>query len=163
MSAPPSFRELMAGIPSPVTVLTTWDDGPAGSTVGAFIFLSKEPPLVLASLITGNAMLDRVHRSGRFGVNVLAAHQSLQARRFSSRTGDRFAGIDWTDQNGLPRLSGTSAWIECDLHSETPVGDHTLVIGRILAAETSTAPPMTYSQRSFGGHTAEPIAVWHAA
>lgn len=163
MIAPAQFRDLMAGIPSPVTVLTTWDDGPAGATIGAFISLSMDPPLVLASLISSNGMLDRVRRAGRFGVSILGAHQAENARRFASRTPDRFAGIDWSEENGLPRLADAAGWIECELHSEMPGGDHTLVIGRILHAETGGVPAMTYCQRSFGAHVAAPVAVWDAA
>ena len=163
MIAPEQFRDLMAGIPSPVTVLTTWDDGPAGATIGAFISLSLDPPLVLASLISGTSMLERVQRAGRFGVNLLAEHQSQHARRFASRIGDRFAGIDWRTDNGLPRLAGAAAWIECELNSVGPGGDHTMVIGRILSAETTTASPMVYCRRSFGSHIAMPTPVWDAA
>ncbi|GAA1953306.1 flavin reductase family protein [Microbacterium deminutum] len=163
MIAPEQFRDLMAGIPSPVTVLTTWDDGPAGATIGAFISLSMDPPLVLASLISGTTMLERLLRTRRFGVNLLAEHQSRHARRFASRTGDRFADIEWQLQNGLPRLGGTAAWIECELQSEVAGGDHTMVIGRIMSAETSSAQPMVYCRRSFGGHIATPTPVWDAA
>lgn len=163
MVDPDQFRDLMAGIPSPVTVLTTWDDGPAGATIGAFISLSLDPLLVLASLITGNSMLERVRRSGRFGVNILAAGQSRYARRFASRTTDRFAGVDWMLDNGLPRLDGVAGWIECEVHSEIEGGDHTLVIGRIVSAMAGAAPAMTYCQRSFGSHTATPAPVWDAA
>jgi flavin reductase (DIM6/NTAB) family NADH-FMN oxidoreductase RutF len=163
MIAPQEFRNLMAGIPSPVTVLTTWDEGPAGATIGAFISLSMDPPLVLASLISGTAMLERVRRAGRFGVNLLAEDQAQHAKRFASRTGDRFAGIEWRLENGLPRLSGAAAWIECDLHSEVLGGDHTMVIGRIVSAEQGTARPMVYCRRSFGSHISLPTPVWDAA
>jgi flavin reductase (DIM6/NTAB) family NADH-FMN oxidoreductase RutF len=163
MIAPEEFRNLMAGIPSPVTVLTTWDDGPAGATIGAFISLSLDPPLVLASLISGTAMLERVRRAGRFGVNLLAEDQAHHAKRFASRSADRFAGVPWRSQDGLPRLDGTAAWIECELHSEVPGGDHTMVIGRIVSAETGTARPLVYCRRSFGSHISLPTPVWEAA
>lgn len=163
MIAPQEFRDLMAGIPSPVTVLSTWDDGPAGATIGAFISLSMDPPLVLASLISTTTMLDRLLRVRRFGVNLLAEHQSHIARRFASRHGDRFADVEWTLENGLPRLAGTAAWIECTLESEVPAGDHTMVIGRIVSAQTSAAEPMVYCRRAFGGHIATPTPVWDAA
>jgi flavin reductase (DIM6/NTAB) family NADH-FMN oxidoreductase RutF len=163
MIASQQFRDLMAGIPSPVTVLTAWDDGPAGATIGAFISLSMDPPLVLASLISTTSMLERLQRTRRFGVNLLADHQSQHARRFASRTADRFAGIDWQPENGLPRLAGTAAWIECELESEVPGGDHTMVIGRILSAEIGAAPPMVYCRRTFGSHISTPTPVWDAA
>ena len=163
MIAPEEFRDLMAGIPSPVTVITTWDDGPAGTTIGAFISLSMDPPLVLASLISSTSMLDRVKRTGRFGVNLLSEQQSRLARQFSSRHGDRFTDVDWTLDNGLPRIADTAAWIECSLEAELPGGDHTMIIGRIISAQISSAEPMVYCRRSFGGHIVTPTPVWDAA
>lgn len=160
MIAAQEFRDLMAGVPSPVTVLTTCDEGPAGTTIGAFISLSLEPPLVLASLMSHSSMLPRVRRARRFGVNLLAEHQSTLARRFASRVADRFAGVDWDEENGLPRLGGTAGWIECDLHAEVPGGDHTMLIGRVVSAQTRVARPMVFCQRSFGGHVAAPTPVW---
>jgi flavin reductase (DIM6/NTAB) family NADH-FMN oxidoreductase RutF len=114
-------------------------------------------------LISTTSMLERLLRTRRFGVNLLSAHQSQLARRFASRHGDRFSGVEWTLENGLPKLAGTAAWIECSLESEVPGGDHTMVLGRIVSAHTTAADPMVYCRRAFGGHLITPTAVWDAA
>ena len=45
------FREVMAGVPTPVSVITSMGDGlPHGTTVSAFASLSMTPPMVLVSL-----------------------------------------------------------------------------------------------------------------
>ena len=49
------FREVMAGVPTPVSVVTTLTDGhPHGTTVSAFASLSMTPPMVLVSIAAIN-------------------------------------------------------------------------------------------------------------
>ncbi|WP_448628400.1 flavin reductase [Geodermatophilus sp. URMC 64] len=56
MTTPPgstadAFREVMAGVPTPVSVVTTLvDERPHGTTVRAFTSLSMTPPMLLVSL-----------------------------------------------------------------------------------------------------------------
>ena len=46
-----SFRDAMARVPAPVTVITTSADGqPTGTTVSAFASLSIDPPMVRVSM-----------------------------------------------------------------------------------------------------------------
>ena len=66
------FREVMAGVATPVTVVTAMSDGPPhGTTVSAFASLSMNPPMVLVSLDRGSELLSLIQESRRFGVNVL--------------------------------------------------------------------------------------------
>ncbi len=46
-----AFRDVMAGVCTPVTVVTALDgDRPHGTTVSAFASLSMAPPMVLVAL-----------------------------------------------------------------------------------------------------------------
>jgi flavin reductase (DIM6/NTAB) family NADH-FMN oxidoreductase RutF len=66
------FREVMAGVATPVTVVTAMSDGlPHGTTVSAFASLSMNPPMVLVSLDRGSELLSLIQESRRFGVSVL--------------------------------------------------------------------------------------------
>ena len=45
-------------------------------------------------------------------------------------------GLTWTTaSNGCPVLEDTIAWVACDVVSETPAGDSTLFIGRVVDAQ----------------------------
>lgn len=66
-----AFRDLMAGVCAPVTIVTTHDDGPHGATVSAFASLSLRPPMVTVALDRASGVLARILATGRFGVNVL--------------------------------------------------------------------------------------------
>ena len=84
-----AFRDLMAAVCAPVTVVTTVDeDGPHGTTVSAFASLSLHPPLVTVALDQHSALLARILATGRLGVNVLGSADDELALRFA-RGGDR--------------------------------------------------------------------------
>src|SRR5688572_16693232 len=90
------FRDAMAQVAGPVTVITAADGARAhGTTVSAFMSLSMSPPMVLVSLNLSSALLDLVTETRTFGVNVLAAHQGAIALAFARKEDDKFAGIDW--------------------------------------------------------------------
>lgn len=150
-----AFREVMAGVCTPVSVVTAMDgDRPHGTTVSAFASLSLNPPMVLVSLDRESDLLALVRRTDRFGVNVLADTQSELAKQFARKGSAKFHGVEWGPASGLPRLDGASGWLACAVSSLVDGGDHVIAIGEILDAETRDTAPLTYHQRRFGTHTA---------
>lgn len=142
----------MAHVSAPVAVVTTMIDGiPYGSTVSAFASLSVHPPMVLLALDNRGSLIGRIRTSGRLGLNVLADDQSDIARRFAiPGLADRFTGVDWADDHGLPRLAGTTDWLRCDRVVFEPGGDHTVLLATVTDAWTSGLPALTYYLRHFG-------------
>ena len=149
-----TFRDLMAHVPAPVTVVTTRDDLPRGTTVSAFASLSLSPKLVMVSMDNCSRVLQRIRQVRRFGVNLLAEQQEDVAMRFARDEALRFAPGDWWLDNGLPRLDRTAAWIECDLAYELPAGDHSILVGEVRNAEIERSRPLVYSDRAFGTNSA---------
>jgi flavin reductase (DIM6/NTAB) family NADH-FMN oxidoreductase RutF len=174
------FRDLMAAVCAPVTVVTTMggttvgvtsagEAGPHGATVSAFASLSLRPPLVTVALDRRSALLARIQQNGRFGVNVLGAGDDEIALRFASpvfagtafagpvfastSAAGRFAGVPWTPAHGLPRLDCAAAWAECELAQVVDGGDHLLLIGLVTHAESRQAAPLVYGHRTFGTHS----------
>ncbi|WP_254393512.1 MULTISPECIES: flavin reductase family protein [Streptomyces] len=149
------FREVMAGVCAPVTVVTATQGGtPHGATVSAFASLSLRPPMVSLALDRASGLLARVLATERFGVNVLGADQHETARTFARRTPDRFRALSWRYDHGLPRLTDAPGWLVCELTSVTEGGDHLLLLGTAVHADTSTAAPLVYGYRTFGTHSA---------
>ncbi len=146
------FREAMAHVSAPVTVITTTVDGvPHGSTVSAFASLSITPPMVFLALDNRGSLVDRIRSTRRFGVNVLAADQAAVAMRFATPgIPDRFEGLAWHDDHGLPRLDQTVAWLRCDDVTFAAGGDHTVLLGTVAAAATTPRDSLTYYLRQFG-------------
>jgi flavin reductase (DIM6/NTAB) family NADH-FMN oxidoreductase RutF len=149
-----SFREVMAGVPTPVTVVTTLvDDRPHGTTVSAFASLSMAPPMLLVALDRGSDLLARLAIGQPFGVNVLGADQAGLAAAFA-RKGDKFAGVEWRADDGAPRLLGSPGWLACTVAQLVDGGDHVVVLGDVVRADAAGGPPLTYHARTFGTHVA---------
>ena len=109
--------------------------GPQGMTANAVASLSLDPVLVLVCFDNGARTLPEVRRTGRFGVNVLAAGQEHLARRFATKEATKFADVPHSVDDGIPVLDGTLAWVGCGLDQLIPAGDHTIGIGTVHAAE----------------------------
>jgi flavin reductase (DIM6/NTAB) family NADH-FMN oxidoreductase RutF len=150
------FRDVMAGVPTPVSVITSMAGGlPHGTTVSAFASLSMDPPMVLVSLDRGSDLLAVVREAGRFGVNVLGAHQSRLALAFAKKGGTgKFHGVRWEIDDDLPRLPGAPGWLGCDVASLVDGGDHVVVLGTVVTAAVTEGQPLTYHGRVFGTHAA---------
>jgi flavin reductase (DIM6/NTAB) family NADH-FMN oxidoreductase RutF len=150
-----AFRDLMAAVCAPVTVITTADEaGPQGSTVSAFASLSLHPPLVTVALDRRSALLTRILATRRLGVNVLGSADDEVALRFAAVAGtDRFAGVPWALAQGLPRLDCAAAWAACDVQQVVDGGDHLLLIALVKHAESRQTAPLVYGHRTFGTHS----------
>lgn len=145
------FRDAMARVPSPVVVVTTAVDGlPHGTTVSAFASLSVAPPMVMLALDHRGAMKDHLALVGRMGINVLAADQTDLATRFASPV-DRFAGVRWWTDGGVPRLADAAAFLRCDELEFRPGGDHEIVLGTVSAAEPQREASLVHHLRTFHG------------
>lgn len=148
-----NFRQLMASVCTPVSVATALDvDRPHGTTVSAFASLSMQPPMVLVSLDRGSDLLEIVRRTGRFGLNVLGADHAALALAFARKGEDKFADVEWQLHEQVPRIVGTAGWLACRATTFVDGGDHIVVLGDVLFAESIPGPPLTYHERAFGTH-----------
>ena len=155
MTLADAFREVMAGVATPVTVVTALRDGrPHGTTVSAFASLSLTPPMVLVALDRRSDLLARLAIGAPFGVNVLGAHQAALAAAFARKSSDKFDGVEWTEHSGVPRLCGSPGWLVCSVAQLVDGGDHVVVLGDVVHAASSAAPPLVYHARTFGTHRA---------
>jgi flavin reductase (DIM6/NTAB) family NADH-FMN oxidoreductase RutF len=147
---PDAFRRVLGGVATPVSVVTTLNDGiPHGTTVSAFCSLSLEPPLVLVALDRGSDLLRLIRSSQRFAVNVLAEGQDDLALRFARKGRDKFAGVDWEEVDGLPRLPDSHGYLACEVEQLVAGGDHMIVTGLVTGAECRPATPLVYRERTF--------------
>ncbi len=148
-----AFRAVMGAVATPVAVVTGLDgERPHGTTVSAFSSLSLDPPMVCVSLDRSSDLLKLIRRTRRFGVNVLSSGQSEVATAFARKGADKFAGVEWDLDAGLPRVRDCVGWLACDVERLVRGGDHTLALGNIVAAGHLDLPPLTYHQRRFGTH-----------
>ena len=154
------MRRLRGYFATGVTVVTLQtDDGLRGVTVSSFAVASISPPIVLICLehdLESEALLKG---SGAFGVSILAEPQELLSERFAGRAflvDADFTGVSYhTAVTGTPLLAGAVAWFDCRLQAHHDVGDHTLFLGRVVAAgEADPVPaPLIYYARHYASLT----------
>ena|ERR1700712_3868295 len=149
------FRQVMASVATPVTVVTTLLDGvPHGTTVSAFASLSMDPPMIMVALDRGSDLLARIRQTRRFGINVLGSTQPALAMAFARKGLEKFAGVQWKLDNDLPRLAEAPGWLACELADLVGGGDHMIALGSVVGVDTVDGFPLTYHARVFGTHAA---------
>jgi flavin reductase (DIM6/NTAB) family NADH-FMN oxidoreductase RutF len=142
----PDFRKVMGRFATGVTVVTSRrGEDIHGMTVNAFLSVSLKPPTVLVSLSKNTRTERLVLEGGVFAVNILSGEQQALSDRFAGRhkdkEADRFEGFEWTaGQTGAPLFKGALAALECRLLKSFDVGDHTLCLGEVVAAQADERP-----------------------
>ncbi|MVU81337.1 flavin reductase [Nocardia sp. ET3-3] len=149
-----TFKKTMGSLAAGVTIVTTRDRSgePRGLTCSAVCSLSATPPLLLACLHERSSTLAAIQHSGSFAVNILAAGTADIARTFASPVPERFAGTNWYPgpRTDAPLFEDTVAWAECAVVDALPMGDHQMVVGRLVNGRAlSTQRPLVYWRAQF--------------
>jgi flavin reductase (DIM6/NTAB) family NADH-FMN oxidoreductase RutF len=117
---------------------------------------SARPPSVLVSVDHSS----RCHRAlvdgDSFGVHVLAADQEPLAHVFAGKGDDKFAGVEWTWDDGVARLGGSLAYLRCRRSALFELYDHSLIVGDVTGGSVAGGEPLVYLQRTFGWRLTPP-------
>lgn len=122
-----------------------------GFTAAWVTQVSFDPLLLALSVNPDHASYPLLLESGAFAVSVLAEDQLDLARRFGTRSGrdaDKLAGVGWRKGiTAAPILTDALAYFDCRVVERVPVGDHVLVIGRVVGGELLRAgvAPLSYA------------------
>ncbi len=126
-----------------VCVASTWRDGPGGRvhdavTVNSLGSLSLDPPLVSLSFHRASAFLADLVAAGRWAVSILPAGAQDTARALAEPRAARAAHVAAVrtrpgERTGALVVDGAH-WLECGLRQHFDLGDHTVVVGEVLAA-----------------------------
>jgi flavin reductase (DIM6/NTAB) family NADH-FMN oxidoreductase RutF len=148
------FRRTLGSVCAPVTIVTAFGpNGPHGTTVSAFSSLSLDPPMIMVALDRGSDLLAILRESGQFGVNLLSHLQDELALWFARKGSDKFHGIHWRSEHGVPRLIDVSGWLACELRELLEGGDHVIAIGLVMASQPTDGAPLVYHNQQFGTHS----------
>ena len=157
---PQDYRRTLGNYPTGVVIITGVDaEGPVGLAIGSFASVSLDPPLVGFLPDKGSSSWPKIHESGSFCVNVLAADQLDVCRAFASRGGDKYQSIDWTPgPTGSPVIDGVVAWIDCTIERVDEAGDHWFVLGRVVEMQVSRddVGPLLFLRGAYGAFEALP-------
>jgi flavin reductase (DIM6/NTAB) family NADH-FMN oxidoreductase RutF len=158
MSAPidrASFRHALGHFATGVTVMTTTTPARMhGMTVSAFASVSLEPLLVLVCVEQSTLMHRLVAESGAFAINILGEHGEATSRFYADNA--RLDAPEFREgayrlgQTGAPLLTEATGHIEATLHSSMDAGDHTIVVGQVVALEVSSEEePLIYYRSGY--------------
>jgi flavin reductase (DIM6/NTAB) family NADH-FMN oxidoreductase RutF len=152
------FRRTLGHFATGVAVVTSVrDDGrPCGLTVNSFASVSLQPLLVLVCVDHAADSHGCILASGRFAVNVLEERRGESlARRFATwGVDDKFSGVAFHEETtGAPVLDDALAWVDCRVHETLAAGDHTIVVGEVVAADAREATPLVYYRGGYGRFT----------
>ena len=145
----------MGHFASGVTIMTTTAAGRMhGMTVSAFASQSLDPLLILLSVERSTVMHQLVMESRAFAINILDEHAEGTARFFADNArldGPEFLeGAYQVGTTGSPILKEATAYIEARLHSTLEAGDHTIIVGRVVALEVlGEAEPLIYYRSGY--------------
>lgn len=150
---PTTFRAALGRFASGVTVLTvrSAEGADLGMTATAFSSVSLTPPLILVCVDRDASAAPALREGVAFAVHILDEAQADLSRRFASSDEDRFAGIAYSrGDDGVPRLEGVLARLDCRVHAIHDGGDHVIVVGAVSGATTADAAPLLYFRGAYG-------------
>jgi len=143
MSAPdvsPIGRAL-GRIPSGLFIVTTLDGRePSGFLASLVMQTGFEPPTVAVAIGRSRPQLVHVRECGAFALSILDPQSRGLMTPFVRKLDEHESPFDGLKlaktPKGLNVLAESLAWIECRVAGEHATGDHVVVFGEVVAAET---------------------------
>jgi flavin reductase (DIM6/NTAB) family NADH-FMN oxidoreductase RutF len=159
MSSPiEPWAAALGRLPSGLLVLTA--AGPDGSETGLLASWVQQcgfdPPQLTAAVRAGRYVLDWLTPGAAFAVNVIPDGERGLVKHFGKgfEPGEpAFAGLTVDRPSGVAVLTADAlAWLDCRVANQVPVGDHVLVVGRIVGGDVLKAGRPAVHVRNSGLH-----------
>ncbi len=137
-------RRLLGG--APVTIVTTrWRAVANAFPVAWAMPTSVSPPLVAIAVHPSRHSHDMITFGEEFALNFpskVVVNHTQWLGMVSGVQGDKLEGsrLPYFKAKviGAPLLEGCVGWVECTLHDHYTTGDHTLFVGRVVAAQADS-------------------------
>jgi len=146
------LRRAFGMFPSGVAaVCARIDRAPVGMAASSFTSVSVEPALVSVCIQNTSETWPLLRERPRLGLSVLAASHEVAVMQLASKSGDRFAGIEWdTGPHDCILIRGSSALMEVSLYEEVPAGDHSIALLEVHGLDTREhTPPLIFHASKF--------------
>lgn len=150
---PAEFRRALGQFPTGVTIVTAAGPArPLGMTANSFSSVSLDPPLVSWCCACSSPSHDGFVAADGFAVHFLGADHRDLALRFASKSGgDRFDGLAHRPgRYGAPLIEELAPVFECRTWARYPGGDHTILIGEVVALVERVQEPLLFHSGILG-------------
>lgn len=135
------FRAAMGALPTGVAVITTSDPmtgEPRGMTANGVVSISRNPPIVGISVGHSTQSYPAFAHCPGFAVSILHSEQIEVARSLARSGPEKFNGAPLkSSPGGYPVVESSRAAFECRTHGAVDIGDHVLILGRMVWSEAS--------------------------
>jgi 4-hydroxyphenylacetate 3-hydroxylase, reductase component len=150
-----AFRDALGCFPTGVAVVTAAPVSGRvekqaaphfGITVNSFTAVSLDPPLLLWCLDRLSRRHEIFVRAERFTVSILGTEHKEVSSRLARPGEHALDGIALIEtKSGPPALADSLAVFECATEKRIEAGDHTIILGRVLAfSRPSRSAPLIY-------------------
>lgn len=141
---PASFRQAAGQFPGGIVVVAT--SAGHAMTVSAFTSVSLQPPLVLFCAEKIARFHAPVVAAGSWGVSILAEGAEKTARWLATRGRPLDGQLDGVAHHpgpvtGAPLLDGALSTLECRTTAVHDGGDHSIIVGQVVAVSDQGGPP----------------------
>jgi flavin reductase (DIM6/NTAB) family NADH-FMN oxidoreductase RutF len=113
--------------------------------------VSSEPPMVALAVHNKHQSSRLLESHGAFVINLLALNHAEVARTYYGPAESGYAKLKDSQvldapATGTAMINGTDGFLDCKIVSKVAVGNHTLFIAEVMAAElTNDSPALTTS------------------
>ena len=134
---PPEALAALGKVVSGVFVVTARRGGSETGMLGSWVQqCSFDPPQITMAVARDRPILEWLTEDAPFTVNILAEGEKQLLKHFSRGFGlgePAFDGLEIEHRGkGGPVLAAALAYLECRVAGRVPVGDHDLIIGRVV-------------------------------
>lgn len=117
-------------------VVTTLADGkPQGCIANCAVQITSEPQTLAVSINHNNYTNECIKKCGKFAVSILAVDSDAKIiGTFGFKSGrdiDKFAGVAYTTEDGLPVITDSCGYMVCDVIDTWETSTHTVFLGKI--------------------------------
>ena len=145
------MRAVFDGFPAAVVALCAADDDGAHGLVATSVSVgvSYDPPMVLFSVRKESTTWPVLRDFPRLGLSVLGEGQEALCRQLSG-AGDRFHGVSTkVVPGGALFIDEAMSWLDCSIESETPAGDHLVVLRVHAVGHAHETAPLIFHRSAF--------------
>lgn len=147
-----ALRQAFSLFPTGVVAVAALVDGkPVGFAVNSFTSVSLDPALVGICIANSSTTWPQLAGATRLGLSILGSGQGALCRSLSARGIDRFADIRWrAEGEGAVFIEDAALWLECEVRSSFPGGDHEVVLLEVHGSELfPDVAPLVFHQSKF--------------
>ena len=139
------LRQVAGSFATGITVVCTRDESGSiqGMTANSFLSVSLDPPLVLFSVMAEAKFLDYCQKESTVGISILSENQKVISDQFAGLLPESIP-IRFEDQTECPLIAGALAWYKVRVEALHEVGDHILVICKVLDLQQNEGNPLLY-------------------